>query len=294
MRRAGFAALAASALLAGLAAAGPARAQQGVAGSDAVVRIQQLEEEIRRLNGRIERLEHRLNLIARDGGARIGDLEGRVFDLEGGDSALLGAPKPLGELSAGAAAKTAGPVVAVSEQAAFDSARAAVEGPRPAEGRAQMQAFRRAYPDSPLTGRAVHWIAEGYFREGDYRQAAGVFFDNVEARPAGDMVSESLIGLALSLEKLGELGAACHALQEAPRREPDDLDAALDALLTQMLRCEPGAVRATKALVRAVGQQELGPLLDRAADDFAALARRPEAQAGMMAFLSREAPPWAR
>jgi isohexenylglutaconyl-CoA hydratase len=97
--------------------------------------------------------------------------------------------------------------------------------------------------------------------------------------------------LAVTGETLGADQAVALGLAHLA---PADVDAALGELLPQMLRCEPGAVRATKALVRSVGAVDLGPVLDRAADDFAALARRPEAAAGMMAFLQREAPPWAR
>ena len=96
----------------------------------------------------------------------------------------------------------------------------------------------------------------------------------------------AVTGETLSADDALALGLAHQA--------PADLDAALAALLTQMLRCEPGAVRATKQLVREVGSHDLSADLDRAAGDFARLARRPEAQAGMMAFLQREAPPWAR
>lgn len=71
------------------------------------------------------------------------------------------------------------------------------------------------------------------------------------------------------------------------------LDDVLAKTLAGIRRCEPGALAATKALVRRVGAQPLGPVLDAAAAEFAALARRPEAAAGMLAMLTRSAPPWA-
>ena len=73
----------------------------------------------------------------------------------------------------------------------------------------------------------------------------------------------------------------------------DDADAGLADLLTQMRRCEPNAVRATKALMRRVGTAPLPDLLDQAAEEFAALARSPQAAQGMGAFLSKQEPPWA-
>lgn len=73
----------------------------------------------------------------------------------------------------------------------------------------------------------------------------------------------------------------------------EEVDATLEALVARMRRCEPEAVRSTKRLVNRVGELPLSALLDAAAQDFAALATRPEAQQGMAAFLSKEAPPWA-
>jgi len=96
--------------------------------------------------------------------------------------------------------------------------------------------------------------------------------------------------LAVTGETLGATEALALGLVHLA---PDDLDAALASLLSRMLRCEPGAVRATKALVRSVGGRDVSGALDRAAADFARLARRPEALQGMTAFLSREDPPWA-
>lgn len=69
-------------------------------------------------------------------------------------------------------------------------------------------------------------------------------------------------------------------------------DAQLAKVLGKIRRCEPGANAATKALVRRVGARELSDVLDAAALEFAALARRDEARAGMMAFMSRTAAPW--
>lgn len=98
--------------------------------------------------------------------------------------------------------------------------------------------------------------------------------------------------LAVTGQTLGAAEAVRIGLaHEAP--EAGAVDELVHALLTRILRCEPGALAATKALVRRVGGQELRLVLDAAAEDFARLARRPEAAAGMMAMLTRQAPPWA-
>ena len=71
-----------------------------------------------------------------------------------------------------------------------------------------------------------------------------------------------------------------------------DIDAAVAAILARVRRCEPTAVAATKALVNRATVTELDSLLDDAAVEFSALVRRPEAKAGMTAFLTRKPAPW--
>lgn len=74
---------------------------------------------------------------------------------------------------------------------------------------------------------------------------------------------------------------------------PDQVDAALQGVLDQIRRCEPGAVAETKAIMRRVGTAPLDDILDAAAADFADRARSETAQAGMMARLTRQPAPWA-
>lgn len=197
-----------------------AAAQQS--GSDAIVRVQELEAEIRRLNGEIERLEHRLSRIVDDASLRIGDLEYRVIVLEGGDPSLLGDAPRLGGDAGPSIAPNAGPAVAVSERAAFEAAVGAVQAGRLADGRAKLEAFRRDYPGSPLAGDAQHWIAEAMFAGGDYRQAAQAYLANTSEYPEGRQAPDSMIGLALALEKLGQQAEACFTLDEALKRYGSD------------------------------------------------------------------------
>jgi tol-pal system protein YbgF len=190
--------------------------------SAAVVRVQELGAEIRRLNGKIEALEHRLSRIVDDASLRIGDLEYRVIVLEGGDPSLLGAAPPIGGTAGTSMAPAAGPAVAVSERAAFEAGVTAIQSGRLSDGRASLEAFRRDYPGSPLSAEAQHWIAEAMYAEADYRLAAQTYLANMSEYPTDPQAPDSMIGLALSLEKLGQPGEACATLDELPRRYGDD------------------------------------------------------------------------
>ena len=76
----------------------------------------------------------------------------------------------------------------------------------------------------------------------------------------------------------------------------DTVEAELGRVLTDLARCAPDAVATTKRLVLAAAaatSDELGPLLDAAAEDFARAARGPESLEGMTAFIQKRRPLWA-
>jgi isohexenylglutaconyl-CoA hydratase len=71
------------------------------------------------------------------------------------------------------------------------------------------------------------------------------------------------------------------------------LEAALAATLAQALRCAPGAIAATKALMARVSHTPAADLVDDAARVFAQAARGAEGVEGMTAFLQKRLPAWA-
>jgi isohexenylglutaconyl-CoA hydratase len=71
------------------------------------------------------------------------------------------------------------------------------------------------------------------------------------------------------------------------------LDAALAATLAQTLRCAPGAIAATKALMARALHTPAADLVDDAARLFARAARGAEGIEGTAAFLEKRSPSWA-
>ena len=76
--------------------------------------------------------------------------------------------------------------------------------------------------------------------------------------------------------------------------DPMSVNDAIEGILGQIRKCEPGAVAETKAIMHRVGTQPLDTILDLAAADFAKRARSETAQAGMLARLTRQPAPWAQ
>ncbi len=99
--------------------------------------------------------------------------------------------------------------------------------------------------------------------------------------------------LAVTGGKLDAAQALAIGLVHEVHADGADLDAALTATLAQVLRCAPGAIAATKALMARALHAPAADLVDDAARLFAQAARGPEGVEGMTAFLHRRAPAWA-
>ena len=74
----------------------------------------------------------------------------------------------------------------------------------------------------------------------------------------------------------------------------DAIDTRLQQVLGQVRSCAPQANAHTKALLLASQDEALGPLLDRAAEQFAAAVTGAEGIEGTMAFVQKRAPKWAQ
>lgn len=73
----------------------------------------------------------------------------------------------------------------------------------------------------------------------------------------------------------------------------EGIAAALDRALADILACAPGALAATKALMRRARFTPAGDLVDEAAAIFSRAARSLEGQEGMTAFIQKRKPNWA-
>ena len=102
-------------------------------------------------------------------------------------------------------------------------------------------------------------------------------------------------GPALRLMLTGRRLGAAHAFDAGLAdivAEPAELDAQLHALLADLGRAEPAALRATKAIVRQRAQATLPDTLDFAATQFAASLRSGSAAEGIAALTAKRPAGW--
>jgi tol-pal system protein YbgF len=222
------------------------------------VRLLQLEEELRRLTGRVEQLEFgqhevegRIDRLIADLDARLRALEQGGPPPEGGQSEAMPAPEarpagstaeappeaPAGEQTLGqvpqsailglprpdpSTIETPPRTTSLSPQAQYDSAMELLRAGDYAGAENGLQLFLELNPDHPLASNAAYWQAETYYVRKNYAAAAAAFARNY--RTYGDDVTkapDNLLKLGMSLQGLGETDKACLSYTELAKEFPN-------------------------------------------------------------------------
>lgn len=199
-------------------------AASGLAGGDALQRMDTIEAELSRLTARTEEVELKLNRVVSDGTNRIGDIEYRLCEVtEGCDVTSLGATSVLGGDAGAAVAPPvvtdAPPVVggaelAVSEQADFDRAKGVLASGDFRGAEQLLATFAQSYPGGPLTQEAMFLRGEALTNLGETSNAARAYLDAFTAAPEGPIAPDALLKLGQGLGTLGQVQEACVTLGE--------------------------------------------------------------------------------
>jgi tol-pal system protein YbgF len=81
--------------------------------------------------------------------------------------------------------------------------------------------FLRRHPNDPLAGNAQYWLGESLYVRGQYRAAAGAFLKGYQTYGRNAKAPESLLKLAMSLQRLGQKDAACSSYSELTTKFPN-------------------------------------------------------------------------
>jgi len=84
--------------------------------------------------------------------------------------------------------------------------------------------FLNRYPNDSLAGNAQYWLGEAHFVRGEYKAAAGAFLKGYQNYAGNARAADSLLKLAMSLDRLGQKDAACSSFSELTTRFPDAPD----------------------------------------------------------------------
>jgi tol-pal system protein YbgF len=219
----------------------------GAAGGDALQRLDAIEAELARLNGRTEEIQLRLNRVVQDGTAQLSDLQFRLCEMEEGCDVMalpdltIGGPAP-GPVAPVAttdpAPATGGAELALGEQADFDRAQG-VLGTGDFRGAAELFAtFTQSYPGSPLTQAAQLRRGDALNSLGETSNAARAYLEAFSGAPDGALAGEALLKLGQGLGALGQQQDACVTLAEVGVRFPGSIDATNAQVSMQGLGCQ--------------------------------------------------------
>ncbi len=208
-----------------------------VAPATALTRLDQLQEELKRLTNRVDLLSNDISRIVQDATNRIGDIDFRLSELEGG-TPPAGKPETLGGgLTRPEQPPAAAPELTVTEQADFDAAVAAAEAGDNARAAELFGAFLATYPGGPMSSEAQYRRGEALAAQSDWKGAARSFLDAFSGAPEGAVAPKALYHLGLSLAQLGQVNDACMTLAEVDNRYPGSEVSADVASQRQSLNC---------------------------------------------------------
>jgi tol-pal system protein YbgF len=80
--------------------------------------------------------------------------------------------------------------------------------------------FLKKFPSDSLAGNAQYWLGETYFVRGQYKAAAGAFLKGYQSYGQSGKAPDSLLKLAMSLDRLGQKDAACSSFSELSTKFP--------------------------------------------------------------------------
>jgi tol-pal system protein YbgF len=81
--------------------------------------------------------------------------------------------------------------------------------------------FLKRFPNDQLSGNAQYWLGETHFVRGQFKAAAGAFLKGYTTYARSSKAPDSLLKLALSLDRLGQKDAACSSFSELAVKFPN-------------------------------------------------------------------------
>lgn len=161
--------------------------------ADLAARLDSIEGEMERLNGRLEVAEHRVDQALKEASAARAEASAAAASAEASGSQEAAPPAP-DEEAGGTSSR---------EVEAYRTARAAWS-----EGDAEVcidrfRNFLQTYASSTYAENASYWMADCYFKRGDYKTAVLRFDDVVARYPAGKRAPDALYRQGEALLHLG-------------------------------------------------------------------------------------------
>lgn len=210
------------------------------AGSSAVggleVRMTGLEDQMRTLNGQIEKQTYDISQLKNRMDKVQGDLEQRLTALEQKSNAAPPAPMvdnslpPSDRATAPAAdhnltdpsdtRDTKGSSAAATPDQEYEAAYTQLQRHDYIGADSAFRAFIKKYPSNPLDSNAQYWLGESLYARGKYNEASAAFAEGYSKYPKGAKAPDTLLKLGVSLGDAKKTKESCTVLRQLAKDFP--------------------------------------------------------------------------
>lgn len=198
--------------------------------------LRQLQENVGRLEGRIEEMTHRSGAMGTgmhpDPGNRLDRMDQaisrnhmRITNLETHMGFEPAGPVPDDTVPEAPPAAGAGPTAPLSEKGAYDAAKRLFDDGDMEEAREQFEAFLSTYPDSVYAGSARYWVADSFYVDKWFEKAILEYQKVLEQYPDSSKTAAARLKQGYAFAELGENANARLILNELITRYPDSREA---------------------------------------------------------------------
>lgn len=243
--------------------------------ADLVIQVQQLQDEVRDLRGRLEEAQRELENIKRRQRDQYLDLDQRLSEIRNSQPVSVGSSsqgqtpgQTQSQASQAPAVESAppadvpevrppmeddaqlvgvgqpqvqsqsAPASAADEKAAYDTAFQALKELRYADAAQLFQDFRRDYPSSEYADNAQYWLGESYYVTRNYDIALGAFQSLIDDYPDSSKVPDALLKIGYTHYELKNWDRARAALAQVEQDYPNTTLARLAASRLKSMQME--------------------------------------------------------
>ena len=210
-----------------------------VSSSDMALRVGEMDENMRKINGRLDEIEYklktfeeRINMINKDIDVRISMIEGKPIKSSGAGikepkekfapKVAENAPKSLlgAEIDKGTDLPS---VPSKNAEQIYKEGLEYLKAKNYDKAEASFDSVLRRFPKDKLAGNAQFWLGEVYYSQGQYKEAAVAFGKVYKNYKDGLKGADGLLKLGMSMSELKNKDAACEAFMnmnsEFPKAE---------------------------------------------------------------------------
>ncbi|MGH8113852.1 MAG: tol-pal system protein YbgF [Rhodanobacteraceae bacterium] len=189
--------------------------------------IQNLQSQMRQMQGEIEELQHKLKLLQQTSKDQYVDLDSRVGKLEHTQPAPAASAALVSSASAsvvpaasGTAAEPMSTADKAAAQVAYDAAFKSLRDGNYVDSARGFRAFIDKYPHSVLVSNAYYWLGGSYYVTQNYKPALAAFQTLLSKYPDSPKAAESQLRIADCQIALKDYAAARRTLQATIKANP--------------------------------------------------------------------------